>query len=65
MTTQQLAPYAINGDQYINGTWRAGRSLRRLDDRNPFDGEQLLEMPLASIADLDDAYQAAHRAQTA
>ncbi len=65
MTTQSLAPYAINGDQYINGTWRAGRSARRLDDRNPFNGEQLLEMPLASIADLDDAYQAAHQAQAA
>ena len=65
MTTQPLGPYAINGNQYINGTWRAGRSARRLDDRNPFNGEQLLEMPLASIADLDDAYQAAQQAQAA
>ena len=64
MTTPIIAPYAINGDQYINGIWRAGRSARRLDDRNPFNGESLLEMPLASVADLDDAYQAARRAQT-
>ena len=64
MTTPILAAYAINGDQYINGTWRAGGSTRRLDDRNPFNGEPLLEMPLASVADLDDAYQAAQRAQT-
>ncbi|WP_407316430.1 aldehyde dehydrogenase family protein [Pseudomonas sp. nanlin1] len=63
MTTEQHAPYAISGDQYINANWRAGRSSRRLDDRNPFDDSLLLEMPLASIADLDDAYQAAQRAQ--
>ncbi|WP_439852972.1 aldehyde dehydrogenase family protein [Pseudomonas syringae] len=65
MNCLHLAPYAINGDQYINGAWRTGRSARRLDDRNPFNGEQLLEMPLASVADLDDAYQAAHVAQSA
>ena len=64
MTIPTFATYAISGDQYINGTWRTGRSTRRLDDRNPFNGERLLEMPLASVADLDDAYQAAQRAQT-
>jgi len=64
MTIPTFATYAISGDQYINGTWRTGRSTRRLDDRNPFNGERLLEMPLASVVDLDDAYQAAQRAQT-
>ncbi len=63
MTTQHSAPYALSGEQYINGNWRSGRSSRRLDDRNPFNDDLLLEMPLASIADLDDAYQAAQRAQ--
>ncbi len=60
---QTICTYTVNGQQYINGVWRNGRSTRRLDDRNPFDGEQLLEMPLASIADLDDAYQSARHAQ--
>ena len=64
MTTEHAVPYAINGDQYINGTWRKGRSARRLDDRNPFNGEALLQMPLASVSDLDEAYQAAQAAQS-
>ncbi|MDF7793390.1 aldehyde dehydrogenase family protein [Pseudomonas syringae] len=65
MNAAQPAPYAIAGDQYIKGAWRTGRSTRRLEDRDPFNGELLLEMPLASVADLDDAYLAAHNAQIA
>lgn len=55
--------YAIEGRQFINGSWRHGRSQRRLDDTNPYTGETLLEVPLASIGDLDEAYQGARRAQ--
>lgn len=57
--------YLIEGHQYINGAWRTGRSAKRLDDNNPYTGEKLLEMPLASIGDLDDAYQSARTAQDA
>ena len=64
MTAQRPTPYALNGDQFIDGTWHTGRSSAQLDDRNPFNGETLLEMPLASVADLDAAYAAAQRAQT-
>jgi len=58
-----LAPYALAGRQYIDGAWVTGRSSRTLDDRDPFTGDQLLTMPLASREDLDQAYHAAQRAQ--
>jgi aldehyde dehydrogenase (NAD+) len=57
------APFAIQGHQYINGRWQPGRSTKRLDNRNPFNNELLLDMPLASVADLDEAYLAAEKAQ--
>lgn len=56
-------PFSIQGQQYINGHWRSGRSLKRLDNRNPYNNELLLEMPLASVEDLDEAYLAAKKAQ--
>ena len=56
-------PFVIQGQQYINGHWRTGRSSKLLDNRNPFNNELLLEMPLASVEDLDDAYLAAEQAQ--
>lgn len=63
MTQHMPAAYSLNGHQYIDGTWLRGRSTRTLDDRDPFSGEQLLTMPMASQEDLDAAYTAAHRAQ--
>lgn len=65
MEHTQVPRYLIEGHQYINGAWRTGRSAKRLDDNNPYTGEKLLEMPLASIGDLDDAYQSARAAQDA
>lgn len=62
MTT--LAPYALAGRQYIAGVWVDGRSTRTLDDRDPFTGDQLLTMSLASREDLDQAYHSAQRAQS-
>jgi len=56
-------PYQLTGHQYIDGAWRPGRSKRSLEDKDPFNGAQLLEIPLASIDDVNDAYQAAHNAQ--
>ncbi|MFJ4141195.1 aldehyde dehydrogenase family protein [Pseudomonas sp. NPDC089734] len=64
MNTQPTASYSLNGCQYINGTWISGRSSRTLDNRNPYTGEQLLAMPLASIDDLNNAYSAAQNAQS-
>ncbi|MNB90306.1 MULTISPECIES: aldehyde dehydrogenase family protein [Pseudomonas] len=63
MLTALTTPYTIDGLQFIAGAWRTGRSSRCLSDRNPFNGELLLEIPQASVADLDDAYKAAEHAQ--
>ncbi|WP_249673894.1 aldehyde dehydrogenase family protein [Pseudomonas abieticivorans] len=60
---QPVSSYALSGDQYINGRWQAGRSSRRLDDRDPYTGQPLLEMAMASVADVDQAYRAAEQAQ--
>ena len=59
------APYQGFDLQPIAGTWRAGRSARRLADTNPYTGEVLAELALANTADVDDAYAAAARAQRA
>ncbi|WP_416425132.1 aldehyde dehydrogenase family protein [Pseudomonas sp. App30] len=63
--SHQQAPtaFSIQGHQYISGKWRPGQSSRRLDNRNPYNNDLLLDMPLASVRDLDDAYLAAQTAQ--
>lgn len=63
MNNQKPTPYKVGGQQFINGQWRTGRSARRLDNRDPFNNEQLLEMPLGSIDDINDSYLAAKQAQ--
>ena len=56
-------PYSGFSGQFINGQWRAGSSGRVAEDVNPFTGETLAEISLASVSDLDDAYSAAAAAQ--
>lgn len=51
--------------QPLGGHWRTGRAGRKLDVTNPFNGEPLLTVPMASAEDLDEAYQAAQQAQPA
>lgn len=51
--------------QPIGGQWRKGSSPRNLDVLNPYSGETLLSLPMANQADLDEAYQAAEKAQPA
>jgi hypothetical protein len=43
-----LPPYQGSDAMPIAGTWRAGRANERGTDFNPFTGEELLEIPLAS-----------------
>ena len=50
---------------FINGEWRKGSSDRQLKNVNPFTGEELLTIQGASKEDLDEAYEAAQRAQEA
>ena len=49
----------------IAGTWREGSSTRVNTDINPYDGSVLTEIRQASTADVDEAYEAARKAQTA
>jgi aldehyde dehydrogenase (NAD+) len=49
--------------QYIDGEWRPGRGGRTLTDTDPYSGETLAEIALAERADVDEAYQAAAKAQ--
>lgn len=49
----------------IGGKWRNGKSNRILDDRDPYTGQVILEIPQADRSDLDDAYATAATAQAA
>ena len=51
--------------QLIAGSWRTGSSERNATDINPYDDSVLVEIPLATSADVDEAYQAAQKAQPA
>lgn len=55
--------YAGFDGQYINGTWRPGRRGTTLKDTDPYSGKTLAEIALADQHDLDEAYQAAAKAQ--
>ncbi len=52
-------PYTFHEAVYIAGAWRDGRGTRREQDRDPYTGEVLVELQLAGLADLDEAYRAA------
>jgi aldehyde dehydrogenase (NAD+) len=58
-------PYGGFDGQYIGGTWRPGRGIGSLADHNPYSGEVIAEISLASLADLDAAYASALGAQRA
>ncbi|MGY1409211.1 MULTISPECIES: aldehyde dehydrogenase family protein [unclassified Luteimonas] len=49
----------------IAGSWREGGAGRRLKVSDPFNGEALLDIAMASHEDLDEAYRAAQDAQPA
>ncbi len=49
--------------QSLAGTWRVGRSARTTSDTDPWNGETLVEIPLANAEDLDDAFEAARAGQ--
>jgi len=49
-------------DLFINGAFVAPKSGRYFDSINPANEQKLAEIALASTADVDAAYQAAHRA---
>lgn len=51
--------------QYIDGEWRPGSGSWDIIDFNPYDGEKLASIPVATADEVDQAYRAAERAQRA
>ncbi|WP_369171325.1 aldehyde dehydrogenase family protein [Streptomyces sp. R28] len=49
--------------QYIDGEWRPGTGSWDVIDFNPYDGEKLASITIATVDEVDEAYQAAARAQ--
>lgn len=56
-------PYSDFERLPIGGHWRRGSGGGCARDRNPYTGEVILEIPQASLVDLDEAYMAARHAQ--
>ena len=50
-------------NQYISGEWRKGHSRGEKRNQNPFDSSELVTIQLASVEDIDLAYQSAATAQ--
>ncbi|MHA5050359.1 aldehyde dehydrogenase family protein [Streptomyces sp. SD15] len=51
--------------QYIDGAWRPGTGSWDIIDFNPYDGEKLASITIATVDEVDEAYRAAERAQKA
>lgn len=49
--------------QFINGEWREGNGQTVYADKNPYNEETLVEIRLASVEDIDEAYRSAQKAQ--
>ncbi|GGZ24990.1 aldehyde dehydrogenase family protein [Streptomyces nitrosporeus] len=49
--------------QYIDGEWRPGKGAWDIIDFNPYDGEKLASITVATADEVDQAYRAAERAQ--
>ncbi|MGW8378642.1 aldehyde dehydrogenase family protein [Streptomyces sp. ODS28] len=50
--------------QYIDGEWRPGSGSWDIIDFNPYNGEKLAAVTVATVDEVDQAYRAAERAQT-
>ncbi|MGW2258916.1 aldehyde dehydrogenase family protein [Streptomyces sp. NPDC001780] len=51
--------------QYIDGEWRTGSGSWDIIDFNPYNGEKLAAITVATALEVDEAYRAAERAQPA
>ncbi|HEX5568892.1 MAG TPA: aldehyde dehydrogenase, partial [Streptomyces sp.] len=49
--------------QYIDGQWRPGSGSWDIIDFNPYNGEKLASITVATAEEIDLAYRAAERAQ--
>lgn len=48
---------------YINGTWRDGNGETTVDVNNPFSRDTIFSFQSVNKTDIDEAYEAAHKAQ--
>jgi aldehyde dehydrogenase (NAD+) len=55
--------FADLAQQYIDGEWRPGSGAWDIIDFNPYDGEKLASITIATVDEVDEAYRAAARAQ--
>ncbi|MER5640875.1 aldehyde dehydrogenase family protein [Kitasatospora sp. NPDC002227] len=51
--------------QYIDGEWTTGSGSWDIVDLNPYNGEKLASITVATVGELDQAYRAAERVQKA
>ncbi|MFJ5305693.1 aldehyde dehydrogenase family protein [Streptomyces sp. NPDC088350] len=59
-----MSSYFTNlAQQYIDGEWRPGTGSWDIIDFNPYDGEKLASITIATVDEVDEAYRAAARAQ--
>ncbi|GGR86311.1 aldehyde dehydrogenase [Streptomyces humidus] len=59
-----MSPYFTDlAQQYIDGTWRPGTGSWDIITINPYDGEKLASITIATAEEVDEAYRAAARAQ--
>ncbi|MFI9566562.1 aldehyde dehydrogenase family protein [Streptomyces rishiriensis] len=59
-----MSPYFTNlAQQYIDGTWRPGTGSWDIITINPYDGEKLASITIATVEEVDEAFRAAARAQ--
>jgi aldehyde dehydrogenase (NAD+) len=58
-----MAFFTDLAQQYIDGEWRPGSGSWDIIDFNPYDGEKLASIPVATADEVDLAYRAAERAQ--
>ncbi|MFD8215306.1 aldehyde dehydrogenase family protein [Streptomyces sp. NPDC059697] len=49
--------------QYIDGEWRQGTGSWDIIDFNPYNGEKLASITIATVDEVDEAYRAARRTQ--
>ncbi|GAA4685201.1 aldehyde dehydrogenase family protein [Streptomyces chumphonensis] len=57
-------PYFTDlAQQYIDGEWRSGSGSWDVIDLNPYNGEKLCSITVATAAEIDQAYRAAERHQ--
>jgi aldehyde dehydrogenase (NAD+) len=63
MTTSMSSHFAELSHQYIDGEWKPGSGSWDIIDFNPYTGEKLAAITVATAGEVDLAYRAAERAQ--